>query len=83
MLFECWPNVVDVGPTFKQYWVNVSFFLGTMIRYITYDSALIFCATLADVPCVGPHALVHLDPALSLDYYSASRNSGLVAEMDT
>ena len=24
MLFECWASVTDVGPTFKQHWVNIS-----------------------------------------------------------
>ena len=25
MLVQCWTSVADVGPTFKQHWVNVSF----------------------------------------------------------
>ena len=26
MLFECWASVADAGPTFKQHWLNASFF---------------------------------------------------------
>ena len=28
MLFQCWASVCDAGPTLKQHWVNVPFFLG-------------------------------------------------------
>ena len=28
MLFRCWANVADGGPTLKQHWVNVSCSLG-------------------------------------------------------
>ena len=29
MLFQCWPSVVDDGPTLKQHWVNVPCLPGT------------------------------------------------------
>ena len=31
MLFQCWADVVDGGPTLKQHWVNVSCLLGTTL----------------------------------------------------
>ena len=35
MLFQCWPNVEDGGPTLKQHWVNVPYFLG----YLLFNSS--------------------------------------------
>ena len=31
MLFQCWANVFDAGPTLKQHWVNASCLLGNGI----------------------------------------------------
>ena len=39
MLFECWANVVDGGPTFKQHWLNVSCLL--RYNYTVYTAIII------------------------------------------
>ena len=31
MLEQCWASVVDGSPTFKQHWVDVSFFPGSLL----------------------------------------------------
>ena len=33
MLDQCWASVVDGGQTLVQHWVDVSFLLGSEIRY--------------------------------------------------
>ena len=39
MLFECWSTVCDIGPTFKQLWVNGSCLLGFVSKVfeVTYN----------------------------------------------
>ena len=32
MLFQCWPAVIDAGPTFKQHWVYDLCFIPTQHR---------------------------------------------------
>ena len=35
MMFQCWPTVLDAGPTLKQHWVNASCLLAIATRNIS------------------------------------------------
>ena len=54
MLSYCWISVLDAGPTVRQYWINVRYFLGSDTRFIRQSCQ--YPRLLSLVPC-GAHRI--------------------------
>ena len=82
MLFQCWPTVLDAGPTLKQHWVNVPC-SGIRISSRSGDcpASVLYVTTLANSASLLYAILMASSPLMAAKYDSLSRRRHSVSPM--